>query len=104
VNGGAEWSSRDSNYPKYEANPKYEAQLGVRQRALAVGGRAGCVAGFGGAGGLWLAGLAGGEATEGDLEAEGAELADVVGDLAADIGAALVVVGAEVLVSQAGVR
>ena len=45
-----------------------------------------------------------GEAGEGDFEAEGAELADVVGDLAADVALALVVVRAEVLVAGAGVR
>ena len=40
---------------------------------------------------------------EGDFEAEGSELADVVGDLAADVALALVVVRAEVLVAHAGV-
>jgi len=46
---------------------------------------AGCLAGVG----VWF-----GEAAEGDLEAEGAELADVVGDLAAGAGLAVVVVRA----------
>jgi hypothetical protein len=44
-----------------------------------------------------------GDAAEGDFEAEGAELADVVGDLAADVALPLVVAGAEVLVAHAGV-
>jgi hypothetical protein len=44
-----------------------------------------------------------GDAAEGDFESEGAELADVVGDLAVDVAAALVVVRAEVLVPHAGV-
>jgi hypothetical protein len=39
---------------------------------------------------------------EGDFEAEGGELADVVGDLAAGGGLALVVVRAEVLIPGAG--
>jgi len=43
-----------------------------------------------------------GGAGEGDLEAEGAELADVVGDLAAGVALAFVVVGAEVLVAAPG--
>ena len=47
--------------------------------------------------GVWF-----GEAAEGDFEAEGAELADVVGDLPADAGLALVVVRAEVLIPRAG--
>ena len=46
------------------------------------------------AGPVWL-GFGG--AAEGDFEAEVAELADVVGDLTAEVGAALVVVRAEVL-------
>jgi hypothetical protein len=44
-----------------------------------------------------------GDAAEGDFEAEVAELADVVGDLAADVAAALVVVRAEVGIAHAGV-
>jgi hypothetical protein len=48
-------------------------------------------------GSVWLG------TAEGDFEAEGFDLADVVGDLAAGLGAALVVVRAEVLVSHAGV-
>src|SRR5579859_278858 len=64
-------------------------------RGLGVGG---------GSGGLCLVCRAGsGDAGEGDFEAEGAEAADVAGDLAADVCAALVVVRAEVLVSHAGV-
>ena len=42
------------------------------------------------------------EAAEGDLEAEGAELADVVGDLPAGAGVPVVVVRAEVVVAGAG--
>jgi len=42
-----------------------------------------------------------GDAVEGDFEAEGAELADVVGDLPAG-ALALVVVRAEVLIARAG--
>src|SRR5260221_3131413 len=57
-------------------------------------------------GAVWLAGVGiwfgFGDAAEGDLEAEGAELADVVGDLAAGAGLALVVVRAEVGVAGAG--
>ncbi len=52
-----------------------------------------CLAGAG----VWF-----GEAAEGDLEAEGAEPADVVGDLPAHAGLAVVVVGAEVVVAGAG--
>jgi hypothetical protein len=44
-----------------------------------------------------------GEAAEGDLEAEGSELADVVGDLAAHVPLTLVVVRAEVLIAHTGV-
>jgi hypothetical protein len=50
------------------------------------------------------AGVGAGEAGEGDFEAEGAELADVVGDLAADVALVLVVPGAEVFIPRAGVR
>jgi hypothetical protein len=45
-----------------------------------------------------------GDAAQGDFEAEGAGLADVVGDLAADAGLALVVIRAEILISHPGVR
>jgi len=45
-------------------------------------------------------GSASGDAAEGDLEAEGSELADVVGDLAAHVPLALVVVRAEILISH----
>jgi hypothetical protein len=44
---------------------------------------------------VWSARL--GDAAEGDFEAEGSELADVVGDLAADVGLAAVVACPEVL-------
>jgi hypothetical protein len=47
------------------------------------------------------AGFGFGEAAEGDFEAEGSELANVVGDLAAHVALALVVVRAEVLVGCA---
>jgi len=54
-------------------------------------------------GGLGRAGFAGfGEAAEGDLEAEGAELADVVSDLPAGAGLAVVVVRAEAGIPGAG--
>ena len=53
--------------------------------------------------GLVPSGFGVGDAAEGDFEAEGAELADVVGDLAADVALAFVVVRAEVLVAHAGV-
>jgi hypothetical protein len=43
-----------------------------------------------------------GKAAESDFEAEGAELADVVGDLPAGAGLVLVVVRAEVLIPGAG--
>ena len=52
----------------------------------------GCSVGFGGE-----------DAAEGDLEAEGAELADVVGYLAPDVALAVEVVRAEVLVAHARV-
>ena len=42
-----------------------------------------------------------GDAAEGDFEAEGAELADVVGDLPPGAGLAVVVVRAEVLIGCA---
>ena len=42
------------------------------------------------------------DAAEGDFEAEGAELADVMGDLAADVALALVVVRAEIGIAHAG--
>ena len=77
----------------------------MRQRTVAIG------AGQGLRGGMGQAAWAGpcsvwagfGDAAEGDLEAEGAELADVVGDMAADVALALVVVRAGVLTSHAGV-
>jgi hypothetical protein len=54
--------------------------------------------GLGVSGFVWL-----GAAAEGDLVAEGAELADVVADLAGGVALALVVVAAEVLVVAARV-
>src|SRR5579859_6936565 len=58
--------------------------------------------GSGGVGGFWVVlGWCG--AAEGDFQAEFFKFADVVGDLAAGLGAALVVVRAEVLVAHAGV-
>src|SRR5579859_912207 len=58
--------------------------------------------GSGGVGGFWVVlGWCG--AAEGDFQAEFLQFADVVGDLAAGLGAALVVAGSEVLVPHAGV-
>src|SRR5215831_10367933 len=57
--------------------------------------RSGCLVCFG-------AGVGSGDAAEGDFEAEGAELGDVVRDLAAGAALALVVIRAEVLIPQAG--
>ena len=59
--------------------------------------------GSGGLGGARLVRVGLGDAAEGDFEAEGAELADVVGDLAAGVALALVLVRTEVLVAHAGV-
>ncbi len=73
----------------------------MRQQPAAV-----CAVGWiGGSGGL-VAALRGGagDAAEGDFEAEGAEFADVVGDLPAGVTLALVVVGAEVFIPGAGAR
>jgi len=56
--------------------------------------------GSGGLGACCTAGF--GDAAEGDFEAEGAEFADVVGDLPADVLPALVIVRTEVLVARAG--
>ena len=53
-------------------------------------------------GGVCSVGFGFGEAAERDFEAEGAELADVVGDLAA-MRLALVVIRAEVGISHAGI-
>ena len=58
--------------------------------------------GSGGLCGAWSGWFGFGDAAEGDVEAEGAELADVVADLPADLGAALVVVRAEILISHTG--
>jgi hypothetical protein len=51
----------------------------------------------------WLVWSGFGGAGEDDFEAEGAGLADVAGDLAADVALAFEVVRAGVLVSRAGV-
>ena len=76
----------------------------MRQRTLAIGRVRACGAyGSGGLGRVCSVGFGFGDAAEGDFEAEGAELADVVGDLAADVALALVVVRAEVVISHAGV-
>ena len=77
----------------------------MRQRTLAIGAGQGLRGRYGSGGlGLGLFRRVGfGDAAEGDFEAEGAELADVVGDLAAGVALALVVVRAEVLISHAGV-
>ena len=62
------------------------------------------MSGSGGRGVSWFvwSGFGGG-AGEGDVEAEGFDLADVVGDLAAGGGLTFVVVRAEVVVPRAGV-
>ena len=76
----------------------------MRQRALAIGAGQG-LPGWCGSGGLGRAcgvRVGFGDAAEGDVEAEVAELADVVGDLAADVTLAFVVVRAEVGVAHAG--
>ena len=57
----------------------------------------------GGLGGGLAGGFGFGDTAEGDFEAEGAELADVAGDLAAGVAPAFVVAGAEVGVAGAGV-
>ena len=59
--------------------------------------------GSGSLGGACLVWIGFGAAAEGDFEAEDAELADVMGDLAADVALALVVVRAEILIAHAGV-
>ncbi len=86
------------------ADPKIGPQLGARQQAQAVAGEAGaCGAVW--SGGLGLAcsvWLGFGDAAQGDFEAEGAELADVVGDLPAGVALAFVVVNAEVLIAMPG--
>jgi hypothetical protein len=82
-------------------DPKMGPRLGARQQPAAV-----CAVGWiGGSGGL-VAALRGGagDSAKGDFEAEGAEFADVVGDLPAGVTLALVVVGAEVFIPGAGAR
>ena len=79
--------ARDSGPPPSRAGQGLQGRYG--SGGLAVPGSARLGSGFG-------------DAAEGDVEAEGAELADVVADLPADLGAALVVVRAEVLISRAG--
>jgi hypothetical protein len=59
--------------------------------------------GSGGLGRACPVGFGFGDAADGDFEAEGSERADVVGDLAAGVALAVVVVRAEVLISHAGV-
>jgi hypothetical protein len=54
-------------------------------------------------GSAWSVGFGAGDADARDFEPEGSELADVVGDLAAGIDAALVIVRAEVLIAHTGV-
>jgi hypothetical protein len=76
----------------------------VRQRTLAIWAGQG-LRGLDGSGGLGLAcsvGFGFGDAAEGDFEAGAAELADVVGDLAAHVALAVVVVRAEVVISRPG--
>ena len=77
----------------------------MRQRTLAIGpaGPAGAVWNQAVASIPWPGGFGFGAAAEDDFEAEVAETADVVGDLAAGVGAAFVVVRAEVDVAHAGV-
>src|SRR6516162_2887455 len=77
----------------------------MRQRTVTGGDGQGLRGwyGSGGPGGVCSVGFGSGDAAEGDLEAEGSELADVVGDLAAHVALALVVIRAEVLVPHAGV-
>ena len=78
-------------------------QLGARQQALHVRPVRVCRPGTDSGGLARPVRLGSRDAAEGDLEAEGSELADVVGDLAADVAVALVVVRAEVGVPHAGV-
>ena len=66
-------------------------------------GPAGRRYGLAGLGGVWSVWVRFRDAAERDFEAEGAELADVVGDLAADAALALVVIRAEVGIAHAGV-
>src|SRR5579859_7729648 len=69
-----------------------------------MAGRSGLVGGYGSGGlGVSWSVRAGGGAGEGDVEAEGFDLADVVGDLAAGCGLPFVVVRAKVLIAHAGV-
>ena len=77
----------------------------MRQRTLAVGAGQGLRGryGSGGLGGGCSVRGGFGDAAEGDFEAEGSELADVVRDLAAGVALAVVVVWAEILVAHAGV-
>src|SRR5262245_43457355 len=85
-------------------DPKIEPRLGARQHPAERSG-----AGWNGrCGSGCLVACSGGvrfgfgDAAEGDFESEGAELADVVRDLAVDVAAAFVVVRAEVLIAHAG--
>src|SRR5262249_34544270 len=97
---GARWSTRPPTRP----DPKMEPQPGARQRRRSrlIWPAGGVGSGSGGRGACWPCRVGSGDAAEGDFEAEGAEFADVVSDLAAGVALALVVVGAEVFVSGAG--
>ena len=77
----------------------------MRQRTLAIWAGQGLRGRYrsGGLGRACPVGFGFGDAAESDLEAEGSELADVVGDLAAGVALPVVVVRAEVLVAHAGV-
>jgi hypothetical protein len=79
----------------------------MRQLTLATWCRSGAAGRYGSGGLGWACsvavGFGFGDAAEGDFETEGAELADMVGDLAADVASALVVVGVEVGIARAGV-
>ena len=91
--------------PSGQPDPEIGPELGMRQ-TLTLASWSGS-AGRDGSGGLgvpWPARFwpGSGDGAQGDFEAEGAELADVVCDLPADAGPALVVVRAEILVSHAG--
>src|SRR5262245_66501921 len=93
--------------PRSSSDPKMEPQPGARQRRRSrlIWPAGGVGSGSGGRGACWPCRVGSGDAAEGDFEAEGAEFADVVRDLAAGVALALVVVGAEVYVSGVvGVR
>src|SRR5262249_61966072 len=90
--------------PRQSADRKRPPQPGGRPR-----GRGGLIwpaggvgSGSGGRGACWPCRVGSGDAAEGDFEAEGAEFADVVSDLAAGGALALGVVGAGGFVLGAG--